>query len=272
VNTLAPYLSPFAARFQLVLQYRAAAVAGFVTQCWWGSLKVMVLTAFYGSAPAPLSLAQAISYIWLVQGLLALSYWNADPELIQGVRTGAIALDRLRPLDTYWYWYARVAAWIVARALPRLTLMVALAAFVLPACGLAQWSLRPPPSELALLLSLLSVTLGALTSAAMLTLIGAAVVRAGNDRGVNVVFGSLVLLLSGNEVPLRLFPDWAHTFLALQPFASILDTPLRIYVGDLAGSQALLALAVQMFWIITLVLLGRAAVALALARLEVSGG
>ncbi|MET0286760.1 MAG: ABC-2 family transporter protein [Polyangiales bacterium] len=268
---IAPYFAPFAARFQLTLQYRAAALAGFVTQCWWGALKIMVLAAFYGDSDAPLSLPQTISYIWLVQGLLALSYWSADPELIHGVRTGAIAHDRLRPVDTYWYWYARVAAWIMARAIPRLGLMVLMAGLALPACGYAEWSLRPPASD-ASMLFLVAISIGALNSAAMLALVGAGVVATGNERGVGAFFGALVLLLSGNEIPLRLFPDWAHTFLALQPFASILDAPLRIYVGDLSGAAALRAIALQVFWLVALVLLGRLATARSLAKLEVQGG
>ena len=31
-----------------MLQYRAAALAGFATQCWWGAIKIMVFAAFYG--------------------------------------------------------------------------------------------------------------------------------------------------------------------------------------------------------------------------------
>jgi len=41
-----PYLAAFRARFQLMLQYRTAALAGFATQCWWGGIKIMVLAAF----------------------------------------------------------------------------------------------------------------------------------------------------------------------------------------------------------------------------------
>ena len=45
-----PYLAALSVRFQLTLQYRAAALAGFATQLWWGAIKVMVYAAFYGSA------------------------------------------------------------------------------------------------------------------------------------------------------------------------------------------------------------------------------
>ena len=48
LDWMRPYRAAFAARFQLMLQYRAAALAGFATQCWWGGLKVMIFAAFYG--------------------------------------------------------------------------------------------------------------------------------------------------------------------------------------------------------------------------------
>jgi ABC-2 type transport system permease protein len=63
-----PYLAVAGARFRLLLQYRAAALAGFITQCWWGAIKIMVLTAFYsGAATTPMTLRQTIDYIWLAQ-------------------------------------------------------------------------------------------------------------------------------------------------------------------------------------------------------------
>ncbi len=88
-----PYTAMFAAQFQQMLQYRAAALAGFATQCWWGAIKVMILAAFYaggGAALAPMRLEDAITYIWLGQGLLALLPWNADSTVAEGVRTGGV--------------------------------------------------------------------------------------------------------------------------------------------------------------------------------------
>ena len=40
-----PYLAAFRARFQLMLQYRAAALAGFATQLWWGAIRILVFAA-----------------------------------------------------------------------------------------------------------------------------------------------------------------------------------------------------------------------------------
>ena len=49
-SILRPYVAVLRARFYLLLQYRVAAMAGFVTQCWWGGIKIMVLAAFFRGA------------------------------------------------------------------------------------------------------------------------------------------------------------------------------------------------------------------------------
>jgi ABC-2 type transport system permease protein len=104
-----PYVAAFFARFLLMLQYRAAAVAGFLTQCWWGAIKIMVYAAFYRASAASvhpaITLAQVATYTWLNQGLLALMPWGADPEVALAMRTGVVSYDRLRPVDVR-YWYA----------------------------------------------------------------------------------------------------------------------------------------------------------------------
>src|SRR5260370_36971517 len=94
-----PYLAAFRARFQLMLQYRAAALAGFATQCWWGAIRIMVFAAFYGvhAAAAPISLTDAVTYVWLGQAPLALLPWVADPEIGPAVRPGGAGYARPAP-------------------------------------------------------------------------------------------------------------------------------------------------------------------------------
>ena len=70
-----------------------------------GAIKVMVFAAFLGGTVAsPMTLREAVDYIWLGQAFLTLLPWTADPELARMVRTGDVAYERLRPLDTYGFW------------------------------------------------------------------------------------------------------------------------------------------------------------------------
>lgn len=272
---LRPYRAAFASRFLQMLQYRTAAYAGFATQCWWGGIKVMVLAAFYaGSAGggAPMSLAQAITYTWLAQGLLALLPWLGDPEVAQAVRTGAIAYDRMRPVDAYTLWFVRSAGWIAARVLPRLALMLAFAGVALPLAGLGAWAWQPPAGVGAGLAFAASALLALLLSAALVMLLNIAAVAALNERGINALAAPVVIVFSGNLLPLVLLPDAWQTALLLQPLAGVMDIPARIYFGQFAGLQALGGLALQAGWIVLLVVLGRAAMGRTMRRLEVQGG
>ncbi|MGV3710211.1 MAG: ABC transporter permease [Gemmatimonas sp.] len=275
-NVVRPYAAGFITRFVLMLQYRAAAIAGFATQCWWGGIKVMMYAAFYRSSPAaadaPMSLADVITYTWMAQGLLALTPWSCDPEIAAAVRSGGIAYDRLRPVDTYSLWYARAAGYMTSRALPRALLMVLLAGVAFPILGLDNWSLRPPPDVAAAALFVVSLALVVLLSSAIIMLLNIAVAATLNDRGVNSLFGLFSIVLSGNLIPLPLLPDAAQAILFVQPFAGIVDIPFRIYTGHLAGNTAFIGIALQATWTIVLVLLGRIALARVFQRVEIQGG
>lgn len=272
-SAFAPYLAVLRARFVLMLQYRAAAAAGLATQAWFGVIAIMVLAGFYhGAGRAPLSLAQAVGYIWLGQGFLVLLPWNADPEVSEMVVSGAVAYERLRPLDTYFYWYARALAWTLARVLPRAVPMFILAGLILPLVGLGAWGLAPPAGPIAGLLFAVSIVPTFLLSAAITLLINIIVVRTLTAGGANTLAAPVVNLFSGLIAPLPLFPAWMHGFLFVQPFAGLADIPFRIYVGQLTGGAALAGIAIQSFWVGALIVFGRGQLIRALDRLEVQGG
>jgi ABC-type uncharacterized transport system permease subunit len=57
-----------------------------------------------------------------------------------------------------------------------------------------------------------------------------------------------------------------------QPFAGLLDLPLRTYSGHLRGTAALVALVSQGAWVLILVAIGRGVTARVMARLQTQGG
>jgi ABC-2 type transport system permease protein len=272
-SVLRPYLAVFRTRFQLLLQYRAAALAGFATQCWWGAIKIMVLAAFFrGSSSTPLTLRQTIDYVWLAQGFLTLLPWSVDPDIARMVRSGDVAYERLRPLDTYAFWYARALARRTATPLLRAVPMILTAGVGLRLLGMEEWSLSAPASVGAAGLFAVSILLTVGLSAAIATLMDTLVVRTLSDRGVNALVGPLIIVFSGSLIPLPLFPDWMQRGLALQPLAGLIDVPMRIYGGGLTGSAAFSGLLRQAVWIVVLALLGRLLMGRVMARLQTQGG
>lgn len=272
-TALRPYAAIVRARFSVLLQYRAAAIAGYLTQCWWGGIKVMVLTAFFAaSSGAPMTLPQAIDYVWLGQALFTMLPWSGDPDVARMVRTGDVAYERLRPLDTYAFWYSRAVARRTANPALRALPMLLTAGIVFRLVGWSQYALRAPSGVAAALLFVASIVLVIALSASVSALIDAITVATLSDRGVTVLVSPLVIVLSGSLVPLPLFPDWLQPILRNQPFAGLMDTPFRIYSGHLAAADAVLALARQGFWVVALVILGRIVMGRVMSRLQTQGG
>jgi ABC-2 type transport system permease protein len=269
-----PYLAIFAARFLMMLQYRAAALAGIATQFWFGAIMILALSAFYagGRGSPSITLAEAITYLWLGQAFLGLLPWNVDPEIALMMRTGNVAYERLRPLDTYFYWFTRAMAWRAASTLLRAIPLLIVTSVAFELAGLDAWSLRPPPSFEASALFALSMLAVVLLSSAMTTLLNISVVWTISGQGINVITNSIVLILSGMVIPLPLFPDWAQPALFVQPFAGLVDIPYRIYFANLSGGEALAGIGLQIAWTMALIVLGHLLMTHTMRRIQVQGG
>jgi ABC-2 type transport system permease protein len=269
-----PYLAVLGARFRMMLQYRAAALAGFVTQLFWGSIKIMVLAAFFTLAPeaSTMTLVQAVSYVWLGQALLALQPWNVDGEIAGAVRTGGVAYELLRPLDLYAMWFARTLAFRAAGTALRMAPMFVFAMVLLPLAGFGEFSLRPPASAPAFACFLASVTLTVLLSAAITMLMHVMLVVTISGDGANRLVPGVVSVFSGLVVPLPLFPELLQPLLFWQPFRGLADVPFRFWTGHLAVADAPVELALQAFWVLAFVVAGRVLLASAVRRMVVQGG
>jgi ABC-2 type transport system permease protein len=163
-------------------------------------------------------------------------------------------------------------AWRTAATLLRSIPLLFVTSVVFELVGLDHWSLRLPPSLVALALFALSMVAVVLLSSAITTLLNISVVWTVSGQGINVITNSLVVILSGMVIPLPLFPDWLHPFLLLQPFAGLVDIPYRIYFANISGAWALGAIALQIFWTLTFICIGRLLMAQSMRRIQVQGG
>jgi len=261
-----PYRAMLSARFRLLLQYRAAAIAGFGTQLFWGLIRVMIFTAFYRSttAPVPMSLEETVTYVWLGQALLLLMPWNWDGEIAQAIRTGNVAYELVRPADLYWLWFARGVAMRTAPALLRAVPMFVMAVAFL-GMGL-------PPTWGAAAAFAVSIAATVLLSAAITTLLVISLFWTISGDGIVRLVAGAVMLFSGLIVPLPLFPDWAQPVLNALPFRGIGDVPFRLYMGHIPAAEAPRLVAQQLAWTAAIVLVGRFALDRARRRLVVQGG
>jgi ABC-2 type transport system permease protein len=268
------YWSVISTRFRMLLQYRAAALAGVFTQSFWGFVRIMILEAFYRSntSASPMNLTEMAAYVWLGQALLAIIPWNSDPEVRSMVRTGSVAYELARPIDLYGMWYARAVAIRTAPTLLRAIPMTIFAMLVLPMIGLGDWRLTAPPSSASALAFLIALVGAIALSCAFTMLVNLSVLWTLSPDGFTVLAVSLVILCSGMVVPLPLFPHWSQWMFRALPFAGMVDLPFRLYSGNLAPRDLVWVMAHQWIWVATLVLLGRWWLAHLTNRMVVQGG
>lgn len=269
-----PYAAVVSARYRTLLQYRAAAIAGFVTQLFWGGINIMVLMAFFAVSndEQPMTLAQVVSYIWLGQALLGMLPWNVDKEIESMILNGDIAYELVRPLDLYNFWFCRTIALRTATTTLRSIPMLVFAMALLPALGFSDWALQLPASGAAFCVFLVSLTLALMLATGFTMLMHVVLVYTISGEGLNRILPSFTIILSGNMLPLPLYPDWLQPFFNAQPFRGLVDVPFRIYTGNIEATLAGPDLLHQLVWSLLFIVVGRLMLRRSMHRVVVHGG
>lgn len=264
------YMSFFRMRFLAGLQYRAAALAGIVTQFAWGFLELLMFRAFYEVNPDafPMTREALSSYIWLQQALLALFMtWFLESEIFQTITEGGIAYELCRPTDLYDMWFFRSMANRLSKAVLRCLPILILAAF-LP----YPYGIELPSGFEAGIWFFITGLLGFLVVVAFCMLVYIITFYTYSPVGVRMLAISVVEFFAGSVIPLPFLPDGFRQVVELLPFASMQNVPLRIYSGDIAGVEIYLRAGLQLFWVIILIWLGKFLTSVALKRVVVQGG
>ena len=263
---MTPYLCVVRARFRMLLQYRAAALAGFGTQLFWGFIRVMLFDAFYrhSTAPQPMSYPQVVTYLWLVQAMLLLVPWRMDWEVRTMIRTGSIVYELVRPTDLYWFWFSRDLAFRAAPLMLRATPMFIVAGLF--------FGLQPPPSPASGAAWAVAAVGALLLCSAIANLMHIALLWTISGDGISRLIGVSASIFSGAIIPLPLFPEWAQPVLDFLPFRGLMDAPFRLYIGQIPAHEVIGLLGHQLVWTITLVLIGRLLLFVGMRRLVVQGG
>ena len=264
------YFSFFRLRLVTGLQYRTAALAGIVTQFFWGFMEIMVFHAFYEADPSayPMTLQATSSYVWLQQALLAFfGAWLFEGEIFELIKNGNLAYELCRPVHVYDMWFARSVAFRLSKAFLRCVPILVVAALLPEGYGLGL-----PASPTAFLRFLLSLVLGLLVMVSLNMMVYVTSLFTISGDGLRILFCSIVEVLSGQIIPLPFFPEHVQRILEWNPFASTGNVPFRIYSGNLSGAKLYQAVFLQIFWLILLNVLGRILAARGEKRAVVQGG
>ena len=264
---LKPYFTAFRLRALLETQYRGAALGGIVTQMAFGLALIFLYQALYrsgGDTSAPFS--QIVTYVWLQQAFFRVLF-TSDSALNEAILSGAVAYELCRPVDTYFCWFLRSLAQKTVGGVMR-----AVPLFLFAALLPSPISIAPPSGTGALMLALSSLAIGLLCISAIGSIQSAVTMRTLDPRGIANVIQMLIFFLSGNLIPLTLFPESWQAFVRYQPFSQALDLPIRLYTGSVPMEDILPSLLIQLLWLAALIGLGKSLWRRNLRRITIQGG
>jgi len=252
--------------FHRQFTYQAAAMAGLITNFFFGMLRVALMAALYVTqvSVAGLDLNAAITFTGLTQaaiGFLSLFGWY---ELMNSIYDGSVSNDLLKPAGYYRMWLAqdfgRALAQLILRGVP---MMLAYAVLL---------DISYPESAIQWVALLLTMLLGWLISFSWRFLVNLSAFWIPDASGVGRFFFALSYFLSGFLIPLRFMPDWFVHLCKATPFPHALNTMLEVYLGVLQGPALLEAVAAQILWAVGLIAAGQLVLKLGIRRLTIAGG
>ncbi|MDQ0111033.1 ABC transporter permease [Paenibacillus harenae] len=264
------YVSVWKLRFINGMQYRAAAIAGALTQLFFGFVFIMIYMAFYShsSGQPPMSLKEVITYVWLQQIFLSfIMLWFRDNEIFDLITSGNIAYELCRPIGVYPLWFAKLLAQRVTSAVLR-SIPILIVVFFLPEPYRMAW----PPDLSTLLLFVASLLLGLLVIVAVSMLIYISVFWTLSPTGSTLMISVAGEFFAGMIVPVPLMPDWLQKFTYALPFRWTVDFPFRVYSGHIPQTEALWGMIIQICWLCLLIGFGYASLRRALRQVVIQGG
>jgi ABC-2 type transport system permease protein len=260
------HLVAFQKSFARMTVYRAATVAGVVTNFFWGLLRAYVFIAVFRAADrvtiGGFTLNDSITYTALTQALIAPIYLWGWWDLLRAVRTGEIVTELTKPYDFYWLWMARdmgrATFQLLFRGLPILV--------VFPIAFDITW----PRTPLHWLATVMATALAIMLSFAWRFLLNLSAFWFVDGAGIARLATLWMTFFSGFMVPVAMFPDWLRRLAGWTPLPSMVNTPIEVYLGLTSGVPV--ALLTQLGWLLVLTALCRALFVAGLPRVVSQGG
>ncbi|MEM8530027.1 MAG: ABC-2 family transporter protein [Chloroflexota bacterium] len=252
--------------FRRAIAYRAAALAGMVTNAFFGAVRCFVYIALFSagsSSVAGFTLQDAISYTWLTQSLISIGAGWLTIDLSRSIYSGDVITDLMRPWSFYGYWLSRKLGEQLFNLAIRGTFTYVIGIVTFGAVVPSWRELAPFIFSVGMAM-LLSITFSFLVNLTAFWLI--------DNTGVVIISNILLGFFSGFMIPLAFFPSWLATIAYMLPFQAISGLPAQIFLGQITGWNLIWVLALQLFWVVVLILSALAILQLAMRKVVIQGG
>lgn len=231
-------VAAFMYRTQFVVYMMSTAVSVLVGLMIWLRLEA-------SGAELPVDREFIVSYYLMLAIVRVLTTtWHSE-YLAQMIRDGKLNSWLIRPGS---YLLNLIANNIAEKMIKVVTITLLLFpawfwyrdAFVMPADAV-QWMLFG-----------MAVVLAAVMQFCLTTAIGSLGFWMEDNAGIARSRHVIGMVLSGELVPLALYPQWAMGFLDWQPFRFMLSFPLEVLLGTLSSQQLAYGFALQVMWTMVL--------------------
>jgi len=208
-------------------------------------LRVYILralwTALYAQNAAPLNLPlhSMITYATVAMLMSLVLEVDGTRLIREKIREGTIATDLMKPISVPLYFFSDGLGQTVLHAI-----------LVIPSllCALLLVRIDVPPAA-TFTVFLLTFLIGYCVNFFLNFLMNCVAFWTLETFAAQLIVRWISDLLSGQIIPLTLFPGIVGRIVFTLPFAAIYSTPLLIYVGVIPPSQWPAAVAVQMAWL-----------------------
>ncbi|MFJ1755280.1 ABC transporter permease [Kitasatospora sp. NPDC088134] len=263
------YLSVARGAFRRYSTYRAATVAGAVTNTVFGVILASTMLALWRARPGlgGYDAQQAVTYTWISQALLVtVAVWGGgfQDDVQARFRSGDIAVDLYRPVDFQGWWLATDAGRAGFQLLTRGAVPLL--------AGSLLFELRLPADPLVWAEFLLAAALGLAVSFGLRFLASLTGFWLQDAEGVRAAMMVVAMFFSGTLLPIPLFPGPLGELARLLPFQAMVQLPADVLLRRATGLGLLHLYGFQLAWAAVLLALGRVGQALAVRKVVVQGG
>ena len=209
------------------LEYRANALVGVIAilsglfieyQIWSLIFKSQNLTTVNGFVFRDLMI---FIFLSIMVGQLK-SSWHTSGEMIEGIRTGDINKFLIRPISYFWYHFMM---FIGVNSLYYTVYFSLLVSLILLFPGLLF------PSAINIIGFIFALFISIFLSYAIYYIMICFAFWFGEVRSIVVAYNLTMLVLSGQYIPIRLFPESIIKIMEMTPFIYLVDFPVSIATG-----------------------------------------
>ncbi|SRR5574344_43209 len=262
------YFNLFKNKLITNISYRMSAIAGILTQFFFGFVFISVYVAFFESGNSDLDLHKIVSYIWLNQAFYGLTYiMLKDNDFVSMIKNGNIAYELCKPINFFKKWFSTFYGIRVANVLLKFLPIICIA-MLLP----YPYKLEAPVSIMGFALFVVSLIISSFLVTGIAYIFHILIFFTLDDRGIINIFQVLGEIFYGGSIPLYLFPGFLQTIAYALPFRYISDLPYNLYTGYFSINEGISLITCSIIWLVVIVIIGNILTKLALNKSVIQGG